>query len=172
MNYKDSGVDIEAGNAFVKRIKEKLNGNKFFYIKKKLSKDEYDKLWWLGNKSIQFDKKQTRYYPQKNLFSHVVGQIDEDNRGISGVEIYFDEKLKTEQLIISNDNFIIDGHHKWFTRKYYINSDTKIGNINNKFINVRYRWGGKHFSGIDCSGLIQICLKLKNTYIVEIYLMI
>ena len=30
-----------------------------------------------------------------------------------------------------------------------------------KFINVKYKWGGKHFSGVDCSGLIQLFL---NSY--------
>ena len=33
-------------------------------------------------------------YPQKKLFSHVLGQTSEDNIGISGVEKYYDNKLK------------------------------------------------------------------------------
>ena len=35
-----------------------------------------------------------RMYPQKNLFSHIIGQIDNDNNGISGIEKSFDEELK------------------------------------------------------------------------------
>ena len=34
----------------------------------------------------------------------------------------------------------------------------------NKFINVKYRWGGKHFAGIDCSGLIQLFLNFNNKF--------
>ena len=34
----------------------------------------------------------------------------------------------------------------------------------NKFINVKYKWGGKHFSGIDCSGLIQLFLNFNNRF--------
>ena len=29
----------------------------------------------------------------------------------------------------------------------------------NKFINVKYKWGGKHFSGVDCSGTYSIISK-------------
>ena len=38
-------------------------------------------------------------------------------------------------LIISNDNFILDGHHRWFLRKYYANSNNNL--FNKKFINVK-----------------------------------
>ena len=33
-----------------------------------------------------------------------------------------------------------------------------------KFINVKYKWGGKHFTGIDCSGLIQIFFNFNNKF--------
>ena len=48
----------------------------------------------LGDKSIKSEEKLTRIYPQKNLFSHIIGQIDDDNNGISGIEKSFDNELK------------------------------------------------------------------------------
>tara|TARA_Y100000590_G_C15728607_1_gene1016195 strand:+ start:883 stop:1617 length:735 start_codon:yes stop_codon:yes gene_type:complete len=33
-----------------------------------------------------------------------------------------------------------------------------------KFISVKYKWGGKHYSGVDCSGLIQLCLNYNNRF--------
>ena len=48
----------------------------------------------LGDKSIKSEEKLTRIYPQKNLFSHIIGQIDDDNKGISGLEKSFNKKLK------------------------------------------------------------------------------
>ena len=48
----------------------------------------------LGEKSIRLEPKITRIYPDKNLFSHILGQIDDDNNGISGIEKSFDNKLK------------------------------------------------------------------------------
>jgi len=33
-----------------------------------------------------------------------------------------------------------------------------------KFINTKYKWGGKHFDGIDCSGLVQIFFNFNNKF--------
>ena len=34
----------------------------------------------------------------------------------------------------------------------------------NKFVNTKYKWGGKHFTGIDCSGLVQLFFNFNNKY--------
>jgi len=33
-----------------------------------------------------------------------------------------------------------------------------------KFINIKYKWGGKHFTGVDCSGLVQLFLNFNNKF--------
>ena len=76
------------------KIEKKVYGNKFFYIEKKLTPEKFNQIKLLGEKSIRLEKKITRIYPDKNLFSHVIGQIDDDNNGISGIEKSFDKKLK------------------------------------------------------------------------------
>ena len=38
-------------------------------------------------------------YTHGDLFSHIVGQVDYDNYGISGVEKYFDRELKNKKTI-------------------------------------------------------------------------
>ena len=73
-------------------FQKKLKKGKFFYFEKK----NYDKLMQLGDKSIESRNSLTRIYPQKNLFSHVIGQIDNDNKGISGLEKSLDEILKNK----------------------------------------------------------------------------
>ena len=52
-----------------------------------------------------FEKTQTRIYPHKNLFSHVIGQTDADNVGISGIEKSFDKELlsKNESIKLTLD---------------------------------------------------------------------
>jgi len=46
-----------------------------------------------------------------------------------------------------------------------INFKTKnvFQNIN-KFLNTKYKWGGKHFTGVDCSGLIQLFINFNNKF--------
>jgi len=77
-----------------KDIKKKIKEKKFFYIKKRLKDFERYKLWLLGDKSIVLEEKQVRIYPHNSLFSHTIGQIDDDNFGISGIEKTFDNYLK------------------------------------------------------------------------------
>ena len=75
-------------------IKKKINKRKFFWFEKKISEENYERIMRLGDKSIIPVEKIIRLYPQENLFSHIIGQIDEDNNGISGLEKSIDEKLK------------------------------------------------------------------------------
>ena len=67
-------------------IENKFKKNRFFYLEKNISDEKYEQLMKLGDKSIKPEKKILRVYPQKNLFSHLIGQIDSDNIGISGIE--------------------------------------------------------------------------------------
>ena len=75
-------------------IKKKIKKKKYFRIQKGLNQDQIGRLRHLGNKSIQFEQQITRIYPQQNLFSHIIGQIDDENNGISGIEKFFDYELK------------------------------------------------------------------------------
>ena len=81
-------------NKDYQKINSKLNNKNFFYFEKKVSEENYEKLMQLGDKSIQPEEKLTRIYPEKNLFSHIIGQIDDDNNGISGLEKSLDKNLK------------------------------------------------------------------------------
>ena len=78
-------------------IKNQIDKKNFFWLEKKVSEENYEKLMKLGDKSIKPEEKVLRIYPQKNLFSHIIGQIDDDNNGISGLEKSFDEVLRNSK---------------------------------------------------------------------------
>ena len=87
-------------NKNYKEIKKKLNNVKFFKFEKNISQINYEKIMSLGDKAIRPEEKLTRLYPHKNLFSHIIGQIDDDNSGISGIEKSLDKELKTTKDLI------------------------------------------------------------------------
>jgi Cell division protein FtsI/penicillin-binding protein 2 len=82
----------------LEEIEKNLNSKKFFYLKKKINQDQLDELNLLGDKSIIVEQKISRIYPHENLFSHIIGQIDDNNNGISGIEKSFDEELKKNNI--------------------------------------------------------------------------
>ena len=90
LNFPDLPID---------EIKDKINQKKYFRIKKRIDRIEKDKFWALGEKAIKFEPFQARMYTHGNLFSHIIGQVDYDNYGISGVEKYFDRELKNKNLL-------------------------------------------------------------------------
>ena len=68
--------------------------------------------------------------------------------------------LKKKGKYYKFDNLWID---KKNLKKINITSKNLFDNIN-KFRNIKYKWGGKHFSGVDCSGLVQLCLNYNNKF--------
>ena len=89
-------------------VKKKIKKGKFFYFEKKISEENYSNLMQLGDKSIESRDNLIRIYPQKNLFSHIIGQIDNDNNGISGLEKSLDKDLKKSKdpIILTVDKDI------------------------------------------------------------------
>jgi len=83
----------------IKEVKKKLDKGKYFYLKKRLDQNDKEKLWSLGEKGIIFEPFQSRIYTHANLYSHVLGQVDYDNYGVSGIEKYFDKELKDKKLL-------------------------------------------------------------------------
>ena len=108
-------------------FKKNLYKNKYFYFKKNITEGERVKLWSLGEKGILFEKTQTRIYPHKNLFSHIIGQIDLDNNGISGIEKYFDKNLKSRKQ--ENIKLSLDVNLQYLVREELLKS---VANFNAK----------------------------------------
>jgi cell division protein FtsI (penicillin-binding protein 3) len=79
----------------IDELNERLIKNKhFIWLKRHLTPLEQQALHNLGIPGIHFVDDQKRIYPHKNLFSHLVGLVDIDNNGISGLESSFNEHLK------------------------------------------------------------------------------
>ena len=110
----------EKSSSEFENIKKNLDKKKFFYIKKKISQDQLSQVILLGDKSIILEEKISRIYPQKNLLSHIVGQIDDNNNGVSGLEMSFNDQLKQN---INPLNLTIDIDLQYLIREELIKSE-------------------------------------------------
>ena len=90
LKYISKIIDIN-----IDELEERLIKNKhFIWLKRHLIPLEQQALHNLGIPGIHFVNDQKRIYPHKNLFSHLIGLVDIDNNGISGLESSFNEDLK------------------------------------------------------------------------------
>ena len=71
----------------------------------------------MGDKSIK-EEQNFKNLPSGSLFSHVIGQIDDDNKGISGIEKHFDYELKSSSKELS---LSLDTNIQHLIRKELIN---------------------------------------------------
>ena len=70
-------------------------------------------------------------------------------------------------VIDENKNYIKIEKNKWIKKKDIKNISHKekdFVKIFKKFLNVKYKWGGKTYKGIDCSALLQIFFNYNNIF--------
>ncbi len=98
-------------------IEKKIYQKKYFYLKKRISQEEKIKLWSFGEKGIIFEPFQSRIYTNGNLYSHIIGQVDYDNYGVSGIEKFFDKQLKDTDLINVPLKLTLDSNIQYLIHK-------------------------------------------------------
>ena len=111
------------------KINYRLNNDEFFWLGKRLTPKKKDQLWLIGSKAFVFEPKPSRIYPQKNLFSHILGQTDDTNGGISGVEKFFDKDLNNKEKIKAPLSLTLDSNLQYLIREELINAQSDFHNI-------------------------------------------
>ena len=101
--------------------------------------------------------------------THKVSSLSADTYSKPNLKFKLKKKLTfgSRVQISKKSRFFFKTQNFWIKKK-----DLKKINILNKdpfhgikkFVNVKYKWGGKHFSGIDCSALVQIFLNYNNRF--------
>ncbi len=70
-------------------------------------------------------------------------------------------------VIEENKNYIKIERNKWIKKKDIKKIDHVEKNfikVFKKFLNIKYKWGGKTYRGIDCSALLQIFFVYNNSF--------
>ena len=109
-----------------KNFKDQINGKKFFYVKKKISPEKLEAVLKLGEKAFRLEEKIARVYPNGELFSHVIGQIDDDNNGISGLEKSFDYELRSSKEALK---LTVDKELQYLIREELVKAEEIFNNV-------------------------------------------
>jgi cell division protein FtsI (penicillin-binding protein 3) len=98
-------LNLDAGEllARMKFAVESKNG--FMWVKRKITREEAQRLRDLKLEWIEFRMESGRYYPNKSLAAHVLGGVDFEGKGNGGVEQFFNSQLKgnSGELHLSRD---------------------------------------------------------------------
>lgn len=65
----------------------------FFWIARKIPQEKAEAIRRLELSGVYFTTESRRYYPNKNLASHVLGFVGMDNKGLSGVEYQYEHVI-------------------------------------------------------------------------------
>ena len=89
------GVLGDCSPADRKTLVERLGSQRAFaYVDRQVSPDVAARVRTLGLDGIGFLKESRRYYPKKELASHLLGFVGTDNTGLSGIEAAYDAQIK------------------------------------------------------------------------------
>jgi len=127
------------------------------WIKIRNNKDNYK--GFIKNKNFKSNQKNT--HKICNLFAALYSKPYSKYKIKN--KLSFESKIKVSEKKGGFYKF----DHLWIKKRDLkkINVVTK-DNFHNikKFVNVKYKWGGKSYQGIDCSALVQLCFTFNNQY--------
>lgn len=83
-------------NNILRKITSKRNSD-WVLIKKNISPRVQQLVINLNLPGIIFEKDMIRIYPHKSLFSHILGYVDLDRKGIAGIEMQYNKELSKGQ---------------------------------------------------------------------------
>ena len=83
----------------------------FAWIARKLPPEKKEAIAALNLKGVYFQQENQRYYPKRDLASHVLGFVDLDEKGLGGIEYELDSQIrgKSEKIIV-----MADARQRWF----------------------------------------------------------
>jgi len=87
-------------------VREKLGAEgSFVWIKRKLDQDEEAAVRQLNLKGVYFFEENKRFYPARDLASHVLGFVDVDEHGLGGIEHEYENLIggRPEKIVVMKD---------------------------------------------------------------------
>jgi cell division protein FtsI (penicillin-binding protein 3) len=87
------------------------DGGSFVWVLRKLPPDKAEAVRQLNLKGIYLQEENQRFYPKRELASHVLGFVDVDEKGLIGLERELDGAIrgKSEKIVV-----MADARQRWF----------------------------------------------------------
>lgn len=82
------------GRALLQTRLERARGKAYLYLKRHVAPHTAQAITRLGVPGVHLDREYRRFYPAGEVFGHVIGFTDIDDRGQEGIELAFDEWLR------------------------------------------------------------------------------
>ena len=94
---KVSAITNQNRDDLAKKLADARDANKkFIWITRRLEMQTATKLDALELKGVYSRKEPKRFYPNDSLAAHVLGFVDTDEKGLGGVEQFYNEKIRGE----------------------------------------------------------------------------
>jgi cell division protein FtsI (penicillin-binding protein 3) len=79
----------------LERLLAAKRNKEFIYLKRRVSPDQADRVMALQVPGVSLEPEYKRFYPAGEVAAHVVGFTNVDDQGQEGMELVFDERLKS-----------------------------------------------------------------------------
>ncbi len=155
--YKKKNINSEIVTQLIYGDSFKKINKKRGWIKIKTKSDNYS----------GFIKK--RFYPSDQKNTHKVSNLKADLYLKPNIKTKINKKLSfgSKIKIVMEKNKFYKFDNLWIKKNDLKTLEYKTRDIFKnikKFLNVKYKWGGKHYSGIDCSALPQLLINFNNRF--------
>jgi len=155
--YKKNNIRSEV-------VTQILYGDTFKKIKKKgiwikIKNDADNYKGFIKKKNFSSNQKNT--HKVCNLKANLYSKPNTRNK--IRKQLSFGSKIK----VMGGENYFYKFDNLWIKKKDLKEINYKIKDVfknTKKFISTKYKWGGKHFNGVDCSGLVQLFLNFNNKF--------
>jgi cell division protein FtsI (penicillin-binding protein 3) len=98
-------LNLDSGDLLAK-LKSAAEGRRgFLWVKRKITREEAQRLRDLNLEWIEFRTESQRYYPNRSLAAHVIGSVDFEEDGNGGVEHSLNQELQGHagELLVTED---------------------------------------------------------------------
>jgi cell division protein FtsI (penicillin-binding protein 3) len=87
------------------------SSHSFAWIARKLPQEKADRIAAMNLRGIYFQREGGRFYPKRELASHILGYVDIDQKGLGGIEYSLDDPIRSKpgKMLI-----LADAHRRWY----------------------------------------------------------